>query len=80
MKMSKTARILTLGLVLPFAAFATTSASAGDDQKEGGALKGATKGAIIGGVVPGVSAKTGAVVGGVAGAAKKNSDDNKDEK
>jgi len=80
MKMSKTARILTLGLMLPFAAFAVTSASAGDDQKEGGALKGATKGAIIGGVVPGVSAKTGAVVGGVAGAVKKNSDDNKDEK
>jgi phage tail tape-measure protein len=80
MKMSKTARILTLSAMLPFAAFAATSASAGDDDKEGGALKGAAKGAAIGAVVPGVSAKTGAIVGGTAGAIKKNSDQDSEEK
>jgi outer membrane lipoprotein SlyB len=80
MKVIKTARVLTLGAMLPFAAFAVTSASAGDDDKEGGALKGAAKGAAIGAVVPGVSAKTGATVGAVSGAIKKNNKDDKEEK
>jgi outer membrane lipoprotein SlyB len=80
MKMTKTAHILTLSAMLPFAAFAATSASAGDDEKEGGALKGAAKGAAIGAVVPGVSAKTGATVGAVSGAVKKNNADDKDDK
>jgi hypothetical protein len=76
MNMSKTARALTLSFILPFAAFAATSASAGDDQKESSALKGAAKGAV-GAKVLGGSAKTGAVVGGTAGAVKKNKDDDK---
>lgn len=80
MKMSKTARILTLTAMLPFAAFAVTSASAEDDQNEGGAVKGGVKGAIIGGVLPGVDAKTGAAVGATAGAIKKNNNDDKEEK
>jgi hypothetical protein len=80
MKMSKTARVLTLSVMLPFAAFAATSASAQDDQKEGGVVSGAAKGALIGGVLPGVSAKTGAIVGGTAGAIKKNSDQDNEEK
>jgi phage tail tape-measure protein len=80
MKMSKTARVLTISAMLPLAAFAVTSASAEDDQKEGGALKGAAKGAAIGAVVPGVSAKTGATVGAVSGAMKKSNADDTDDK
>jgi hypothetical protein len=56
MKMSETARVLTLGVMLAFAAFATTSAIAEDDQKEGGASKGAAKGAAAGAILPGVDA------------------------
>jgi hypothetical protein len=80
MKMTKTAYILTLSVMLPFAAFAATSASAQDDQKEGGVVSGAAKGAAAGAILPGVSAKTGAIVGGTAGAIKKNSDQDNEEK
>jgi len=79
MKMSKLARVLTLSAMLPFVAFAATSAIADDDQKEGGAVKGGVKGAIIGGALPGVSAKTGAAVGATAGAIKANKDDDDDK-
>jgi len=77
--MTKAACVLTLSAMLPFVAFAATSASAGDDQKESSAVKGAAKGAV-GAKVLGGSAKTGAVVGGTASAIKKNKDDDKGAK
>ena len=78
MKIGKSARLLALGVVLPFAAVAATSAVAGEDKKEGGVAKGAVKGAAAGAILPGVSAKTGAAVGAVAGGVKK-AGDKKDE-
>lgn len=80
MKIGKAARLLALGLVLPFAVISATSANAEEEKKEGGALKGAVKGAAAGAILPGVSAKTGAAVGATTGAIKKNKDtDQKDE-
>ena len=79
MKISKSARILTLGIALPFALMSATSAFAEDKKKEGGVVKGAVKGAAVGAVLPGVSAKTGATVGAVSGGVKK-SKSNKEEK
>ena len=78
MKISKSARMLTVGLALPFAVMAASSAFAGD-KKEGGVVKGAAKGAAVGAVLPGVSAKTGAAVGAVSGGVKA-SKDNKEKK
>jgi hypothetical protein len=75
MNISKSACVLTLSILLPFAVLTATSASAEDDQKEGGALKGAAKGAAVGAVLPGVDAKTGAAVGAVSGAVKANKDE-----
>jgi hypothetical protein len=81
MHRSKIRHALMLVAMLPFAAFAATSAIADDESKEGGALKGAAKGAAAGALLPGVSAKTGAAVGAVAGGVKKNnSDDKQDQK
>jgi hypothetical protein len=80
MIISKTARVLTLSIMLPFAVFAATSASAEDDQKEGGAVKGAVKGATAGAILPGVDAKTGAAVGATAGAIKANKDGKEEKK
>jgi hypothetical protein len=70
MKMSKTARVLTFSVMLPFAAFAATSASAGD---EGSAAKGAATGAAVGAVTGAGAAKgaaTGAIIGGAKGSDK----------
>ena len=82
--MSKTVRALTFSVMLPFAAFATTSAIAEDDPSAG---KGAVKGGLVGGAVgavTGAGAATGAAVGAAAGATagaiKKNKDDDKKEK
>jgi hypothetical protein len=69
MKFTKTARILTLSVMLPFAAFATTSASAEDD--EGSAAKGAATGAAVG-AVTGVGAGKGAAAGAVLGGTKSD--------
>lgn len=74
MKISKFARILTLGTAIPFALMMATSALAKDEKKEGGVVKGAAKGAAVGAVLPGVSAKTGAAVGAVSGGVKKAGD------
>lgn len=79
MKIINTARVLTLCAMLPFAVCAATSASAEDDQNEGGAAKGAVKGAV-GAEVLGLDAKKGAAVGATAGAVKKNDDDDKSDK
>ena len=78
MKISKSARILTLGIALPFALMTSTAAFAGD-KKEGGVLKGAAKGAAVGAVLPGVSAKTGAAVGAVSGGVKASKDKNENK-
>ena len=48
MSISKTARVVTASIMLSFAAFAATSASAKDD--EGSAAKGAATGAAVGAV------------------------------
>ena len=85
MKLTKTARILTLSAMLPFAALVATSAHAEDDDASAG--KGALKGGVVGGAVgavTGAGAATGAAVGAAAGATagaiKKNKDDDKEEK
>jgi hypothetical protein len=80
MKISKSARILTVGLAVPFALMAATSAIAKDEKKEGGALKGAAKGAAVGAIVPGVSAGTGAAIGAVSGGVKAGKDKKEDKK
>ena len=79
MKISKSARLLTLGLALPFALMTATSAFAGD-KKEGGVVKGAVKGAAVGAVLPGVSAGTGAAIGAVSGGVKASKDTKDDKK
>ena len=63
--MSKTVRALTLSVMLPFAAFATTSAIAEDDPSAG---KGAAKGALVGGAVGAITGG-GAAAGAAVGAA-----------
>jgi hypothetical protein len=68
MKMSKIARVLTLSVMLPFAAFAATSAGAED---EGSAAKGAATGAAVG-AVTGAGAAKGAAAGAIIGGAKNN--------
>jgi hypothetical protein len=81
MKISKSARILTLGIALPFAVMASSAAFAkDDDKKEHSAGKGMVKGAAAGALLPGVSAGTGAVIGGVSGAAKANKDRKEEKK
>ena len=82
--MSKTVRALTLSVMLPFAAFATTSAIAEDDPSAG---KGAAKGALVGGAVGAITgggaaagAAVGAAAGATAGAIKKNKDEDKNVK
>ena len=82
--MSKIVRALTLSVMLPFAAIATTSASAEDDPS---AAKGAVKGGVVGGAVgaitgagAGAGAAVGAAAGATAGAIKKNKDEDKKEK
>ena len=81
MKIGTAARVLALGVILPFAVITATSASDEDDKKEGGIVKGAAKGAAVGAILPGVSAKTGAAVGAVSGGVKKGKDkDQKDKK
>lgn len=85
MMMRKAFRALVLSAMLPFAAFAATSASAEDDPS---AAKGALKGGVIGGAVGAVTgggaatgAAVGAAAGATAGAIKKNKDeDEKDTK
>ena len=81
MKIGTAARVVALGVILPFAVITATSASAEDDKKEGGVVKGAVKGAAVGAILPGVGAKTGAAVGAVSGGVKKGKDkDQKDKK
>ncbi len=80
-KLRTAARVLALGVILPFAVITATSANAGDDKKGGGVVKDAAKGAAAGAILPGVSAKTGAAVGAVAGGVRKGKDkDHKDKK
>ncbi|HEX2840520.1 hypothetical protein [Hyphomicrobium sp.] len=78
MKISKTACVLTLSVILPFSSPVTTSARADDNEKEHGLVKGAATGAAVGTILPGVSAKTGAAVVAVTGGIKANND-KKDE-
>ena len=81
MKIGTAARVLALGVILPFAVITATSASAEDEKKEGGVVKGAAKVAAAGAILSGVSAKTGAAVGAVSGGVKKGKDkDQKDKK
>jgi hypothetical protein len=68
MNMRKTARVLTLSVMLPFAAFAVTSASAED---QGSAAKGAATGAAVG-AVTGAGAAKGAAAGAIIGGAKND--------
>ncbi|MBQ0817880.1 MAG: hypothetical protein QNK17_08270 [Hyphomicrobiaceae bacterium] len=68
MKMIKTARVMTLSVMLPFAAFAATSASAEDESSAG---KGAATGAAVG-AVTGAGAAKGAAAGAIIGGAKKD--------
>ena len=79
MKFGTAARVLALGVILPFAVIAATSAGVEEEEKEGGVVKGAVKGAAVGAILPGVGAKTGAAVGAVSGGVKK-AGDKKDEK
>jgi hypothetical protein len=71
MNVSKKAQILTVSAMLPFAAFAATSASAEDD---GSAAKGAATGAAVG-AVTGAGAAKGAAAGAIIGGAKKNNEE-----
>jgi hypothetical protein len=68
MKLIKTARILTLSAMLPFAAFAATSAIAED---EGSAAKGAATGAAVG-AATGMRAGKGAAAGAIIGRTKSD--------
>ena len=80
-KLRTAARVLALGVILPFAVITTTSANAGDDKKGGGVVNDAAKVAAAGAILTGVSAKTGAAVGAVAGGVRKGKDkDQKDKK